>query len=165
MVVVANSADGSRIHVQARGNFSLSANGLILLLLVLGVVTLGLAGLLALKGYWPILIVAIMQLILVAWLFIRVWKNAWIFEEIYIDADSVCVLRQRYRKQTRICLESAWTTIRLVRPAVHWYAVRLILRSKHQQVELGTFLTDEEKLSLAKHLSKALSEHTAWRRR
>ena len=79
MVVASSSRDGTGIQILARGNFSLSAGGLILLLAVLGAVTLGLAGLLALKGYWPILLVAIIQLVLVAWVFVRVWKNAWIF--------------------------------------------------------------------------------------
>ena len=163
MVVASSSRDGTGIQILARGNFSLSAGGLILLLAVLGAVTLGLAGLLALKGYWPILLVAIIQLVLVAWVFVRVWKNAWIFEEICIDAETVSIVRQRYRRRSRISLESAWATVRLERPAISWYAAKLILRSRNQQVELGAFLTDEEKLSLAKHLSHALSRHSAWR--
>ncbi len=162
MIVVGNSADGARVNILARGNFSLNASGLILILLALGTVTLGLAGLLAVQGYWPILLVAIAQLVMVAWLLIRVWKNAWIFEEISIDADSIRVVRQRYRHRTQICLQSAWATVRLQQPAVSWYAKKLILRSRGQQVELGAFLTDGERLSLAKYLSNALSGHTAW---
>jgi len=164
MIVAGNSANDARTCIVARGNFSLNAGGLISLLLALGVLTLGLSGLLALLGYWPILLVAIAQLVLVAWVFIRVWKNAWIFEEISIDADQVCIVHQRYRKRTRVCFESAWATIRLQRPTIAWHAWKLILRCKGQQVELGAFLTDDEKMTLAKHLSDALSEHSAWRK-
>ncbi len=164
MIVVGNSANGAQVSILARGNFSLKASGLIFLLLALGAVTLGLAGLLALMGYWPILLVAALQLVLVSWIFIRVWKNAWIFEEILIDADQISIVRQRYRKRTRVCLASAWATIRLEQPAVSWYARKLILRCRGQQVELGAFLTEDEKLSLAKHLSDALFKHTAWRK-
>jgi uncharacterized membrane protein len=163
MIVVGQSTNGSRIHILARGNFSLNASGLVLILLALTTITLGLAGILAFHGYWPILLVAIAQLVLVAWLFIRVWKNAWISEEICIDADDVCIVRQRYRDRIRICLESAWATIRLEQPAVSWYAPKLILRCRGQQVELGAFLTVDEKRSLMKHLSRALSSHSAWR--
>jgi len=163
MIVVGNSANGAQACILARGNFSLGASGLFSLLLALGTVTLGLAGLLALLGYWPILLLAAVQLVLVSWVFIRVWKNAWILEEIRIDADRIRVVRQRYRRQTTLCMESAWATIHLEQPAVSWYARKLILRCRGQQVELGAFLTDEEKLSLAKHLSRALSRHTAWR--
>jgi uncharacterized membrane protein len=164
MIVVGNSANGTQVSILARGNFSLKASGLISLLLALGAVTLGMAGLLALMGYWPILLVAAVQLVMVSWIFIRVWKNAWIFEEILIDADQISIVRQRYRKRTRVCLASAWATIRLEQPAVSWYSRKLILRCRGQQVELGAFLTEDEKLSLAKHLSDALSEHTAWRK-
>lgn len=164
MIVVGNGANAAQVSILARGNFSLKASGLISLLLALGAVTLGLAGVLALLGYWPILLVAAVQVALVAWVFIRVWKNAWISEEIRIDADRISIVRQRHRRRTRICLDSAWATIRLEQPAVSWYAKKLILRSRGQQVELGVFLTEDEKLSLAKHLSNALSEHTAWRK-
>jgi hypothetical protein len=40
--------------------------------------------------------------------------------------------------------------------------MKFVLRSGKQQVELGAFLTENEKPSLVKHLSKALSSHTAW---
>jgi uncharacterized membrane protein len=165
MIVVGNSENGARVQILARGNFSLDASGLILVLLALSVVTLSVAGLLAWQGYWPILMLAIMQMALVAWLFIRVWKNAWVCEEICIDADKISIVRQRYRKRTRICMHPAWATIRLEPQAVSWYGSKLILRCKDQQVELGAFLTYDEKLSLAKHLAQALAEHTAWRKR
>jgi uncharacterized membrane protein len=164
MIVVGNRENGARIHILARGNFSLNANELILVLLALTAVTLGLAGLLALQGYWPVLMLALAQMILVVWLFIRVWKNAWVFEEIHIDAEKINIVRQRYRRRTRVCLDTAWAAIRLEQPAVAWHASKLILRCKDQQVELGAFLTDDEKLSLRRHLAQALAEHTAWRK-
>ena len=68
MIVVGNSENGARVQILARGNFSLDASGLILVLLALSVVTLSVAGLLAWQGYWPILMLAIMQMALVAWL-------------------------------------------------------------------------------------------------
>jgi len=163
MIVAGKSANGAQVNILARGNFSLNAGGLVSLLLALGVLTLGLSGLLALLGYWPILLVALAQLLLVSWVFIRVWKNTWIFEEISIDDRQVCIVHQRYRKRTKVCFESAWATIRLQRPEVSWHACKLILRCRGQQVELGAFLTDDEKANLAKHVSDALSRQSAWR--
>ncbi len=60
----------------ARGNFSLGAGGLVNLLLSLAVVSLFLAGLLALGGYWPILLIAVIQLALVAWILVRAWEQS-----------------------------------------------------------------------------------------
>ncbi len=162
MIIVENRSDETPVRIVARGNFSLNANGMAVVLLVLGVVTLGLAGFLALNGYWPVLVFAVIQLVLVAGLLIHVWHNAWVFEEIQIDSDQIRVIRQKHRNQSHHCLESAWAKIRVEQPHVPWYASRLILRSKNQELELGAFLTNDEKLSLAKHLANALSAHSAW---
>lgn len=150
------------MRIQARGNFSLNATGLVLLLLIVAVMSLGLAGFLAWKGYWPILLIAIAQLAIVAWVLVHVWKNAWALEEICIDGNQIRIHQQRYQRQSLRCLESAWATIRLEKPDVPWHATKLVLRSHSEEVELGAFLTDDEKLNLAQHLSIGLSERTAW---
>jgi uncharacterized membrane protein len=63
MVVTWQSSDSTRAGILARGNFSLGADGLVTLLLTLAVVSLCLAGLLALQEYWPILLIAVIQLV------------------------------------------------------------------------------------------------------
>ncbi|MEJ8567513.1 DUF2244 domain-containing protein [Elongatibacter sediminis] len=163
MVIVEHSADGTAARIQARANFSLGANGLLLLLTALAVVTLGLAVLLAWQGYWPILAIAVVQLVLVFWVLIRAWQNSWAVEEILIDARRVRVLHRRYREIRESGLQSAWAGVRVESPRYPGYAPRLMLTSRNQTVELGKFLTVEEKLSLAKHLSHTLSKVNAWR--
>lgn len=135
-----------------------------LLLLVLGAVTLALSLVLALQGFWPVLVIAGLQLILVGWLLIRVWKNAWVFEEICIDQDNVRIVSHRFRQRSQRRLDSAWATIRVQQPEIAWWPPVVIIRSRGSQVELGAFLTVDEKLSLAKHLSQAVAGHTAWRK-
>ena len=93
----------------ARGNFSLDAGGLVNLLLALAVVSLSLAGLLAWQGYWPILLIALVQLVLVAWILIRTWQRTWVSEVIEICEDSIRVTRQRHRRKRRHELVTAWT--------------------------------------------------------
>ena len=66
MVLTWQSSDKTTARVLARGNFSLDAGGLLNLLLALAVVSLSPAGLLAWQGYWPILLIAVIQLALVA---------------------------------------------------------------------------------------------------
>ena len=163
MVVVETSADRTLTRILARGNFSLNANGLLTLLVSLGTVTLGLAAYLALIGYWPVLVIAAIQLLLVVWILLRAWKNAWVFEEIRFDENQVHVIHQQYREQRHYCLEAAWATTRIIKTGRLWHSPKLVLRSGKQVVELGTFLAHEEKLKLAKHLSNALTERSAWR--
>jgi uncharacterized membrane protein len=83
-------------------------------------------------------------------------------QKTFIDSDQIHVVQNRYRQRTEHYLEPAWATIDLLKPEISWPAKKLLLRSRKQAVELGAFLTENEKPSLVKHLSKALSSHTAW---
>ena len=84
MVVTWQNSDKTKARVLARGNFSLGAGGLVNLLLALAVVSLSLAGLLACQGYGPLLLIAVIQLVLVAWILIRTWQRTWVSETIEI---------------------------------------------------------------------------------
>ena len=145
----------------ARGNFSLDAGGLASLLLALTVVTLGLAGLLAWQGYWPILLIAVIQVILVVWTLIRAWERCWIAEWIVIGPDRIEVTHQRHKVNRRSELQTAWAVVELREPHVAWYGPQVVLRSKSKALELGRFLTQTERSELAQSLRKAIGNHSA----
>ena len=149
------------MSILARGNFSLDAGGLVSLLLALAVVSLCLAVLLALQGYWPVLLIAVVQLALVAWILVRAWQRAWVSDVIDICADRITVTQQRHKRKREIELDTAWAVIELKQPEVAWYRPRVQLRSRSQVVELGSFLTSEEKRQLAQYLKSAIVEHSA----
>jgi len=161
MVVTWQSSDSTRAGILARGNFSLGADGLVTLLLALAVVSLCLAGLLALKGYWPILLIAVIQLVLVTWILIRAWERAWVADVIEIDADKIRITHQKHRQKSRYELDTAWAVIELKQPEVAWYNPRIQLRSRLQAVELGSFLTSDEKHQLVRHIKCAIEKHSA----
>ena len=161
MVLTWQNSDRTKASIMARGNFSLEADGLVSLLLALAVVSLGLAVLLALQGYWPILLIAAVQLALVAWILIRAWERAWVWDVIDICADRITVTQQRHKRKRRIELDTAWAVVEVKQPEVAWYRPRVQLRSGSQVVELGTFLTGEEKRQLAQYLKSAIVEHSA----
>lgn len=163
MVIVEHSVDGIAARIQARGNFSLGAGGLLGLLTALATLTLGLAAILAWQGYWPVLTIACVQLALVFWALVRAWRNAWIVEEICIDATRVRVRRRRYRKVRQFEMPAAWAGVRVESPRFPGHAPRVFVGSGDERLELGTYLTTEEKLSLAKHLTRAVSRVNAWR--
>jgi uncharacterized membrane protein len=161
MVVTWQNSDRTMAGILARGNFSLGADGLVGLLLALAAVSLCLAGLLALQGYWPILLVAIIQLVLVAWILVRAWQRAWVADVIEVAADKIWVTHQRHRQKSHYELETAWAVIELQQPEVAWYSPRIQLRSRSQAVELGSFLTSEEKHQLVQHIKCAIEKHSA----
>jgi uncharacterized membrane protein len=161
MVVTAQSSDGSNVRIMARGNFSLDAGGLIGLLLALAVVTLGLAGLLAWQGYWPVLLIAVLQVMLVIWILARTWERTWVAEQIIVDPERIEITHQRHNKKRQHELATGWAVVELRSPQVAWYGPRIVLRSGTQAVELGRFLTLEEKTRLAEYLRTAIAQHSA----
>lgn len=160
MVVTWQGSDSEAVEIVARGNFSLGADGLANLLLALGVVSLFLASLLAFQGYWPILLIALIQLVLVAWILIRAWENAWVVDTIEIGSEKIRITQQRYRHKCQYDLDTAWAVIEVIQPEVAWYSPRIQLRSRAKVVELGTFLTSEEKHQLVRHISCAIEKHS-----
>lgn len=160
MITSWQSSDGSAARIQARGNFSLDAGGLVSLLTALAAVTLFLAGLLAWQGYWPILLIAIVQVVLVTWILVRTWKRAWLLEVIEIGTDQIRVTQQRHKRKRQIELETAWAMVEVVSPTVIWYGPRVMLRSRSVVTELGGFLTSEEKHQLAESLKSAIKKYS-----
>lgn len=161
MVLTWQNSDRTKASILARGNFSLDAGGLVSLLLALAVVSLCLAVLLALQGYWPVLLIAVVQLALVAWILVGAWQRAWVSDVIDICADRITVTQQRHKRKRQIELDTAWAVIELKQPEIAWYRPRVQLRSGSQVVELGSFLTSEEKRQLAQYLKSAIVEHSA----
>lgn len=161
MVVTAQSSDGSNARIMARGNFSLDAGGLANLLLALAVVTLGLATVLAWQGYWPILLIAVVQVALVGWILGRAWERSWVAEHIVVGPERIEVTHQRHRRKRHYSLETAWAVVELRPPPVAWYGPIVVLRSRSHMLELGRFLTLEERRQLADCLRRAIAQHSA----
>jgi len=161
MVVTAQSSDGSNVRIMARGNFSLDAGGLTNLLLALVAITLGLAGMLAWLGYWPILLIAAVQMALVIWVLLRAWEQSWVAEQVVIGPERIEVTHQRHRRKRQYLLETAWAVVEMRPPPVAWYGPSVVLRSRSQAIELGRFLTLEEKNQLADCLRRAIAQHSA----
>ncbi len=161
MVVTAQSPDGSNVRIMARGNFSLDAGGLISLLLALAVVTLGLAGLLAWRGYWPVLLIALVQIVLVVWILARAWERTWVAEQIVVGPERIEITHQRHKRKRQCELETAWAVVELKQPQVAWYGPRVVLRSRRRMTELGQFLTPEERKQLVEYLRRAIAQHSA----
>ena len=145
----------------ARGNFSLDAGGLIGLLLALTVVTIGLAALLAWQGYWPVLLIAVIQVVLVVWVLVRAWERCWVAEWIDVGRDHIEVTHQRHKASRQSVLQTAWAVVELKQPRVAWYGPHVVLRSRSKALEVGRFLTQEERGQLARDLREAIGKHSA----
>jgi uncharacterized membrane protein len=155
------NADGSVVRIRLASNFSLDARGLLGVVAALATVTLFLAGLLAWQGFWPVFAIAVIQVVLVSWILVRTWENTWAVETIEIGPERVRIVTQRYRARHEFELPTAWTVVETTEPVVAWYDPKVRLRSGDRAVELGRFLTVEEKRELAKRLERAINKYSA----
>lgn len=164
MVIVEHSRDGHWVRIQARSHFSLGIVGLLTLITSLSGLTLLLASLAAWQGYWPILVIAVLQVILLGKVLVHAWKASWTVETITIDPISISVLHEQYAESARLELETAWARVILRQPQVRWYLPSLWLRSGGSSIELGQFLNAAEKRELAEALRRAVEARSAWQR-
>lgn len=161
IITESNRQDGS-VRIQARSHFSLGIKGLLTLIGTLSALTLVLASVAAWFGYWPVLAIAVLQVVLLGMIFIRAWKSAWTVETISVDKKCIAVLQQRYSGQSRIELDSAWARVILKQPQYQWYPPELVIRSGKITVRLGEFLNAAEKKELAGSLRTAVGQFSAW---
>lgn len=161
MIASWETADGSLVRIRAKSNFSLDARGLLGVVAALAAVTLLLAGLLAWQGFWPVFAIAVLQVVLVSWILVRTWENTWALEIIEIDAQRIRVVTRRYRSRHEYEFPTAWAVVETREPDVGWYDPSIRLRSGDRSLELGRFLTADEKRQLAEQLERAISKHSA----
>ena len=114
-------------------------------------VTLLIASLFSWLGYWLILPFAGLEVGVLAWAFDALGRRAEDYESLRICGDEVLIERRHGEHLERRTLNCQWAKLVLVgaRPGGK---VKLALRSSGQETELGSYLTDEARLELAKEL-------------
>lgn len=135
-----------------RPNRSMTWTGNRLCMLSLGGLTLGLAGLFAARGLWPILAVAVVH---VAWMWLALYKVALDCQRrecIRFTEGEIVVVRGRYRPLQELRFPRPWTRLILRRGPTPAYPSRLVLHYRGHETELGPYLREEERRRLAADL-------------
>jgi uncharacterized membrane protein len=137
-------------------NCSLSLRGAALFFGGLCLFCFTLAGLLALKGMWPILPFSGLEMLLVGWALHASLARRF-RSEIIILTDSDISVESRDRTHCRrTVFQRHWAQVKLRRPASRLHPSRLTIESHGRQCELGSFLTDEERYGLALRLERLI---------
>lgn len=110
----------------------------------------------AVLGAWPILPFAGGELLLLAWA-MRINRKACRRREVIEIDDHYVRVGVGYESPEKVCVFSrAWTQVWVLPSQRTNHRDRLYLRSAGKQVEIGCFLTDEERQSLAERLKKLI---------
>lgn len=155
--MVSSTVDSKRNRrIVIRPNRSLTRRQLQLVFALIAAVCLGIAGVFAAFGMWPVLPFAGIEVLAVGIGFYLSAQAGLETEVVSVSNDEVAIEKGRRRIRQRWVMQRAWAQIRLQAPRIRWYPSRLVLRSHGKEIELGGFLNDEERRQLAGELRDAI---------
>ena len=154
------------LRIEICPNCSLSVRGARLFFAATCIVPFGIAGVLALKGFWPILPFAGLEMALLGWALVVCQQRRSQTQTITVtDADVRIDTRVR-NGCVQVVFPRHWAQVKLRRPAARLHPSRLTIESHGRQCELGSFLTEEERRGLALRLQRLIgrvNESPSWR--
>ncbi len=144
-------------YLLIRPNQSMSWTGNRRWMTMLSAATLGLGGLFALRGLWPILVAAVLQVI---WLWLAVYKVALDCQRrecVRFTEAEIVIHRGRYRPTQELRFPRGWTRLVVDNDQAFRCPMRLFLRCSGRQTELGGYLHEDERRRLADALRPLLA--------
>ena len=146
-------------RLELLSNLSLTLDRLAGVFLVLSTVTLLVALLPTLMGFWPVLAIAILHLGIVGWCFRLAWRGYWHRQVVRIAGDQVTLTDCSARGRLERSWNAAWVRVEIDHSGTE---PRLFLGMHEDRVELGAFVPVDERMEAADWLHRSLTPGTAW---
>jgi len=153
-----NAPDVHRIEILS--NLSMTLDRLAGFFLLLSGVTLIVALLPTLLGYWPIMAIAVIHLLIVGWCFRLAWRGNWARQDIEVDPREIRVRLTTARERQTVRWPVDWVRVRQYRSGGE---IKLYLGLHDRRLEIGRFVPEAERLEAARLIARALEHHSAWR--
>ncbi len=123
---------------------------------LIATVTMAVAFGFAALGFWPILPFAGLELAALGGGLYASGRRALDVEVVTVGAYWVRIEKGRGRPQQSWCFERLFSEVRLAGPEYRLHPRRLAIRCRDAQVELGSFLVEEERAALARELRRCI---------
>ena len=138
-------------------NPSMGWNNLLLIYGLMSAVTLFIGILLYFRGFSLILPFSGLDVIgLGIALYLTARKSE--LREVVTISEGMVLVETGYKKpEIKHEFKGSWTRVILQPPGESWYPSQLFIRSGNDQIEIGKFLNEEERVELASELKKAIS--------
>lgn len=118
--------------------------------------TFGVASFFSLQGFWPILPFAGLEIALLVWAVRASMRKGGERETIIVSEDCVTVQRVTASGGDSSVFPRHWVRVKLHAPLAALHPSRLVLESHGRACEVGRFLTEEERRSLAARLKQVV---------
>jgi uncharacterized membrane protein len=145
-----------------RPNQSLSWQRAVKVYAAISLCCLGIGVAYALHGFWPVLPFAGVEVVVLGIAFYLCLSRSQVREVVSVNADKVTVEKGRNSPQERWECPRVWARISLQRSSLDWYPSRLAIAFQGRQVEIGKFLTEQERCELAAELEHTIRQKD-WR--
>jgi len=116
--------------------------------------TFGVAGLFTLQGFWPVLPFAGLEIALLVWAVHASMRSGQERETITITEERITIRRRDRHGEGSSVFPRHWTRVTLHAPLAALHPSRLMLESCGRACEVGKFLTEDERRSLAVRLKQ-----------
>jgi uncharacterized membrane protein len=137
-------------------NCSLTTRSALIFYLGIVAVSLTVAGGFAFAGYWPILPFAGLELLALGAALRWSLHQGQRRELIRVEDSRVLVQKTGREGERRYEFARPWTHVELVAARTTTWPRQLVLRSKGRAVEIGGFLTEDERESLGRRLAEVI---------
>lgn len=147
-------APGRRVDVQIAARGALTPRTAKRLLLGLGGLTFAVAAPFALSGFWPVAAFAVLE---IAGLSCALWASMRASAEretIIVTNDSITILHHGCDGERSAVFPRHWSRVTLRAPSAALHPCRLVIESHGCACEVGRFLTEDERRTLAVRLKQ-----------
>jgi uncharacterized membrane protein len=121
---------------------------------IVGATTLAVAAVYAVQGMWPVLLFAVLEIVLLAWAVRASMRDGSKRESIAIDEQSITLRRSGPGGEHFLVFPRHGSKVKLHAPSTALHPSRLVLESRGAACEVGKFLTEDERRSLAARLKQ-----------
>lgn len=145
--------DGTR-RFELNARCSLTAHSARVFIATVATSTFGVAGFFTWQGYWPVLPFAGLEIALLIWAVRASMRAGSERQIIIVSPDSVAVEHYSARGEGHAVFPRHWVKVKLHAPLAAQHPSRLTLESHGRACEVGRFLTEDERRSLAVRLKQ-----------
>ncbi|HLY52912.1 MAG TPA: DUF2244 domain-containing protein [Steroidobacteraceae bacterium] len=152
-------------RIEIRPNCSLSVRGARFFFAGACLVPFGLGGVFAVKGFWPILPFAGLEMAVLGWALRSALERRFHCQTVTVSEADVSIESRTAGRSDRVVFPRHWAQVKLRRPDASLHPSRLTIESHGRQCELGSFLTEEERRGLALRLRRLIgrvNESPSW---
>ncbi len=148
--------DAATQRIEIAPNCSLSIQGAALFFASVCFVSFAIAGIMAARGYWPIMPFAGLEMLLLGWALRVSLRRREQRQTITVSERDVLVESRSGSGCVQVVFPRHWAQVKLRRPASRLHPSRLVIESHGRQCEVGDFLTEEERRGLARKLDRLI---------